>query len=189
MTNYWLPPKVSRELREKSRSLREDMLRSAIVEEKQQRAIPILREFNDKLRRIDPRLQMILAHERVTPGLPMRGGYYHVIRDNPGAPPTIMIVEGENGEFVEPTSRVFERLAAGDLHEPRTMRHWKRIEREAADAARRERAREREERQEHLRDFVNANWRTSVSMNGSRPWTQNMQGAARRDAGQRRNGT
>jgi hypothetical protein len=131
----------------------------------------ILDEFNYELKRIDPKLEMVRAGEN-THGTPLKAGHYHVVRWNEGAPPSVMVVEGENGEFVEPTSRVFEKLAQGDLWDPNNMRLLKQRERLAEEAAEKQKVREREERQQEILERYQAANRAFVSMNRQVPWTQ-----------------
>jgi hypothetical protein len=183
MTGIFVPPTVAYELGQRTRSFREDVLRSIRLDDTD----PILRDFTARLQRIDPRIIMVRARERVVPGVPMRPGYYHLLIDNGlSVPLTVTVIEGEHGEFTEPTSRVFEKLAAGDMRQDRTLERWARAKREAHDANLREQQRNRDERIDHRRDLVNAYTRTSISTTDARPWTQNNQPASQRDAGQRR---
>lgn len=143
--------------------------------------------FNRELRRIDRLLEMVFIPPGAdTTGTQCRPGFYHVIRRNENAPITVMVVHGEHGEFVEPTSRIFDRLRQGDLWNESSVRARENAERRAAEAADRERAREREARQDELVERVKAATRTQVSMNPDTPWSQNAAAAARRDQGQRR---
>jgi len=178
----WTPPSVSRELRERTASFNAAVRESVHDFDPSD---PVLREFNQVLAQIDPRLLMVRAKDRIVPGLPMRPGYYHIICDNSdrGAPDTVMIVEGEDGEFTPPTSRVYEKLAEGDLHDQRNVERFARIQREERERNEREQQANREERREHLFDYVKTNTRASVPGAGQ-PWTQNQ--AGRRDAGERR---
>jgi hypothetical protein len=115
----------------------------------------------------------------------MKPGYYHLMVDNGlSVPLTVTVIEGEHGEFAVPTSRIFEKLQAGDMRERRNLERFAAVERERHAAVEREKARDREERRDHRRDLVNAYTRTSVAGPGAGPWTQNQ--AGRRDAGQRR---
>jgi hypothetical protein len=130
---------------------------------------------------------LVRALDAVVPGVPMRPGYYHLMVDNGEyAPLTVTVIEGASGEFAEPTSRIFEKLFAGDMREQRNLNRWKQAERAEFEANARELERDNEERREHLRDLVNAYTRTSISTTTARPWTQNNQPNAQRDAGRRR---
>ena len=162
---------------------REDIWRSIDLDERD----PLLIEYAAKLNHFDPRLMLVRAREEIVPGLPMKPGYYHLLIDNgPDVPLSVTIIEGADGEFVEPTSRLFEKLMAGDMREQRNLKRFEETARHEREANDRELARDREERRDHLKELVNAYTRTSISMNTARPWTQNNQPAAQRDAGERR---
>lgn len=171
----WLPPTVSRELlaeREQFRAVLEDQaVRAKLIAVK-----GILDQFNYELQRIDPKLELIRAQESVPAGIPMKPGYYHLVRWNEGAPPSVWPVEGPNGEFEEPTSRVFEMLKHNDLWDPRNMRLMRQREALAEQAADRQKIRDRQERQEEIMERVAAATRTQVSMNRDTPWSQNASG-------------
>lgn len=170
----WLPPQVSAELVEGRRQFRAD-LEQRMVRDAMLRVKSVLDEFNYELKRIDPKLEMVRASEN-THGTPLKPGYYHVIRWNDGAPPSVMTVEGPDGEFVEPTSRVFEKLAREDLWDPANMRLLRQRQRLADEAAERLKLREREDRQQEMFERYQAGTRTFVSLDRSQPWSQNVAG-------------
>lgn len=180
MTIY-LPPRVSRELAERTASFNQDILRSIEIDSTD----PLLLEYTLKLQAIHPRLLMVRALEHVIPGVPMKPGYYHVLVRSEGAPWSVSVIEGAIGEFVEPTSRVLEKIAAGDMHEQRNLDRFAAHERDEREAEKRDQVRARDERQDHLQELVNAYTRTSVSTTDAIPWTQNAQPAANRDRGER----
>jgi hypothetical protein len=158
----FLPPRVARELAQRTLSFRADVLASIDLDDTD----PVLREFTARLQAIDPRVIMVRAKPKVVPGVPMAPGYYHLLIDNGTTVPiTVTVIEGEHGEFVQPTSRVLDKLAAGDLRQDRTRRRFER-----------ERVHDREERIDHRRDLVNAYTRTSVSTTEATPWRQNQAG-------------
>ena len=99
---------------------------------------------------------MVRATDAVQAGLPMKAGYYHIIRDNSeaGAPDTVMIIEGEHGQYVEPTSRVFDKLAAGDMHDRRNVDRFHAHDRAEREQVKRDQRLEREQRHEHLTELV-----------------------------------
>jgi hypothetical protein len=169
----FVPPTVAYDLAQRTLSFREDVLRSIELDDQD----PILREFTARLQAIDPRVIMVRAKPVVVPGVPMRPGYYHLLIDSGMTVPlTVTVIEGEHGEFAEPTSRVFEKLAAGDLTQQRTWDRFSATQRLEQLAAERERQRDREERIEHRRDLVNAYTRTSISTTRATPWRQNQAG-------------
>jgi len=172
MTGLWVPPTVSHWLAERTRSFREDVYRSIDMSPDSLRD-----EFTAQLQRIDQRIIMVRANDRVVPGVPMRPGYYHLLQDGGlSVPLTITCIEGDRGEFVYPTSRVFERLHGGDMRERRNLERFAAVEREKQAAIEREQARDREERIEHRKDLVNAYTRTSISTTDATPWRQNQAG-------------
>jgi len=177
-----LPPRLTRELAERTASYNADLLASLALDDPD----PLLERYSEQLRRIHPRLIMVRAREQIVPGVALRPGYYHILVRTDSAPWNAIPIEGEDGEFVVPTSRVFQRLAEGDMREQRNLERWARNQERDHAAAEREKAHDREERRDHLKELVNAYTRTSVSMTNARPWTQNTQPPANRDAGERR---
>ena len=183
MAQIFLPPSVSRELRDRTKSF------NAAVRESVRDydgTDSVLADFNPVLAAIDPRLLMVRAKEQIVPGLPMKAGYYHIICDNSdrGAPDTVMIVEGGDGEFTVPTSRVIEKLAAGDMHDQRNVDRFWRVQEAERQANEREQRENREERRQHLFDYVKTNTTASYAGPGQGGWTQNQ--AGRRDLGERK---
>jgi hypothetical protein len=178
-----LPRRLADELNEQRRRYRQAVLDSIVLDDSD----PLLLDYCRRLQAFDPRLMLVRARGNVAPGVPMKPGYYHLLIDNgPEVPLSVTVIEGANGEFCEPTSRLFEKLVAGDMTQRRNLERMARIERAEYEANEREKQRNRAERREHLRDLVNAYTRTSISMNTARPWTQNNQPNAQRDAGERR---
>lgn len=121
-----------------------------------------LDHFTRELRKIDPRLKMVKAHDRVRPGSPLKPGYYHVLLESPGHPTTIMPVEYDNGAYREPDSAVFEMVERNDLWNDRAQRANRERRRKLKEAAERQRARESRERVDHFNErWASAN-RTSI---------------------------
>jgi hypothetical protein len=178
-TGLYLPASIRREVLHRREQFRADVLSSIVLDDSD----PFLREFTLKLQAFDPRLLLVRASETIVPGLPMKPGYYHLLIDNgPDIPLSVTVIEGEGGEFCEPTSRLFEKLLSGDMREQRNLR---RFDREAAAefaANAREVQDARTERRTHLSELVKAYTETSISMTDARPWTQNTQPPARRAA-------
>ena len=183
MTGLYLPASLAREAAERRERFRADVFASIELDDDD----PVLAEWTFRLQQFDRRLMLVRAREEVVRGLPMKPGYYHLLIDNgPDVPLSITVVEGGAGEFCEPTSRIFEKLMAGDMREQRNLDRFERAAREEFEANARELADDKAERREHIKDLVNAYTRTSVSLTKARPWTQNTQPQARRDAGERR---
>lgn len=166
----WVPPQY-RQAREEF----EAEMRARLVQDELVRVKGVLDHFNHELQRIDSKLEMVRAPADC--GLTgMKPHYYHVVRWNEGAAPTFFAIEGENGEFVEPTSRVFDKLREGDLWDPANMRRIRQRHSNAEAAAAKMREREAAERREEIFDRVKAVTQTSVSMNRDTPWSQNAAG-------------
>lgn len=117
-----------------------------------------LDRFNPELRRIDPRLHMVKAHDKVAAGSPMKAGYYHILLDDPAAG-TVMIkpLQYDNGEFREPGSWMFEELAKEDMWNDRAMREGRERSRRMREAGERQRQREASERSAEF----NERWRSA----------------------------
>lgn len=135
----------------------------------------VMADFNRDLKAIDPYLQLVKAHDTIEAGTPLKPAYWHIIRHNPGAPPSVMVIEGPDGEYVEPTSRIFDLLKAGDLQNPATTRRLRERNQAIEDAKQRREAREREDRNTEAIERYKAATRTQVSM-ASAPWSQNVAG-------------
>jgi hypothetical protein len=174
MTNLILPSHVASALAYER--AREEF--KATLFETGQRMAAIAREYNALLARIDPKLQLIYW-DSDRPDMPLRKGYWYVIRDNPGAPPTWMEVN-INGAPCEPNSRLFDKLAEGDLWNTDLIRRSLRAQRERLAQAQADRLRVDEERMEHIHELTLAATRTQVSMNRDTPWTQNNSANSRR---------
>ncbi len=171
MSRLFLPPRVSRELVEQRQVRDADIvLRS--------RTDGVCEEFTREFRKMDPYLSMIFIGDDagVQGAVPNR---YHISRRSPDAPATLISITGPNGEFVEPGSAIFAKLAEGDLWSARSRRERERAVEEAERARDRKRARETEARREELKERLDAAFRTQVSLNRDTPWAQNMAGAKR----------
>jgi len=173
MPHIYLPPRLERQLAERTASYNADLLRSIEIGED-----PILVRFSELLQQIHPRLLLVRARETIVPGVALKPGYYHILVKSEGAPWSATPIEGADGEFIVPTSRVFQKLAEGNMRERRNLERWARNQLGEHDANEREKLRDREERKDHLNDLVKAYTQTSVSMTDARPWTQNAQPAA-----------
>lgn len=169
--SLWVPPKVAAELVEERRRFQAD------VEQQIDRGM--IDRWQRELKRVDERLHLVLAKPQAY-GTPLKPGFWHIIRDNPGAPPSIMPIQTPDGGYLDPGAHMFDMLAKSDLWDPRIMQHVRAARRRADEAAERERNTARQERQEHLRELTNAATRTQVSMNRDTPWAQNHAGLQRR---------
>lgn len=177
MADLLLPPKVRREIQKRKWAEQRAAFRATL-----NRLLdfddPVCREWTPVLRNLDPLLRLGRAHgQAYEPGMNVKPGYYHMVRDNETAAPTVEPVTGPDGEsFAYPDSRLLEELRAVDLQNPRVY---------AALIARRE-LREQQREQEHARDMDEINsesverWlaatRTQVLMSPDVAWAQNSAG-------------
>jgi hypothetical protein len=158
----WLPPKAIREHVEERRAYEQELLAKVEVNSS-------MDHWNRELRAIDEHLQLIFAPESahvagITPGR------YHVLRTAPGVPPSLFAVTGPNGEFVEPTSQMLEKLRESDLWNEVAGRERAKKERLMAEAKERARVREREDIAEEFRDRFKAKENPGVSFAKTGPW-------------------
>jgi hypothetical protein len=176
----WVPPKVSRELLAEREQYRADLDDSA-VREKILRVKGLLDEATYRLRAAfgDDLLEVVRAPGTVKIDSAMKPNYYVIIRWNEGAPPTVINIEGPNGEFVDLDGNIdaaVRMMHANDMRNPAVRRSFTEAKERARVEAERQKVRDREERLEEMRDRLNAATRTSVSMNRDQPWTQNSSG-------------
>lgn len=87
-----------------------------------------LQAFDDALKQIDPRLDLVKASENATaPGL--TPGYWHIRRRNdPPAMDSYLILTAPDGGFTEPHSGFLDRLRACDLQRDGALEDLQRAE-------------------------------------------------------------
>jgi hypothetical protein len=128
--------------------------------------------FTRELKRIDPLLEMVWISDPKD-GTEAPFGIvwnrWHVIRHNPATIPSFIPIVDNDGGYVEPTSRVFDMLQAGDLWNGEAYaRARKRQAKAAAD-----RARDQQDFQAEIRDELEGRLKAmenpGVSMSGR--WT------------------
>lgn len=142
---------------------------------------PVCVAWSPYLRELCPQLRLGRAKGRAAePGFTVLPGYYHWVRDNETAPPTVTPITGPEGEWREPDSGVLEDLAMCDLQNPKVFMRLLAQREERERAIEEERAREREERQQEILGRYLAGTRVQVSMNDHSPWTQNARGRRQR---------
>lgn len=125
-----------------------------------------LRWFDRQLKELDPDLELVRAKEVVDePGL--RPGFWHVKRNNRDTVDRYFVIQGPDGEYMEPHSGFIEYLRSQDLQAPGA---WKRLmenqEREER-LAERSKVLAREERLQEFADRVKSYESPAVSMAGS----------------------
>lgn len=168
----WLPPAVAEELRDNTSRYKQRLLRNLTDEEAPQ-------GFGRALKELDERLFVARAKGIVETGLALKPGHWHIFRDNDGAPPSVMTLEGEHGEYVEPTSRVLDRLRENDLQRPGALQERFRRQQKEEEAEQRRQEQEEEAFDQDVLERWKAARRVQVSMNPDTPWTQNARGRRR----------
>lgn len=135
----------------------------------------VCERFNRELRQIDHRLEMRYFGDdpNLVGAIPNR---YTLVLTPEVGPRTLIVLHGPRGEFMEPTSAVFSKLAEGDLWNGRAKRDREKAMESAERARDRQRQREQDDIHEELKDRHNAATRTWVSMNRDTAWTQNVAG-------------
>lgn len=172
MSRLFVPPKVRAEIAEQER--RE---RRAIVWGLFDFDDPVCKEWQPELQRLDPYLRLGRAKPMAyVPGYTVMPGFYHWLRDNPNAPPTVTPITGPDGEWREPDTAFLDQLRGNDLQNPEIYRALiaQRAEQEAMEEKRRQEHRE-QMNQEVLEHYIAAN-RTQISMNRDTAWSQNEAG-------------
>jgi hypothetical protein len=154
--SLWLPPAANRDLQEQRLELTAEYLAQA-------QHLTVLKEWNKELKKIDERLELVWAPEGVDlPGL--TPGRYHVIRQNPGGLPGVFVHEGDDGEFREPDSGLFQRLKSSDLWNDRVQRDRKKREKELERAAEKRKEQERADRMEEVLDRYRHKYVTKIAV-------------------------
>lgn len=148
----WVPPKVHADLLDERKRVDAATVKGLEL-------LAELRQFNDELQKIDPHLELVRASPN-TDHPDIRPGFYHLIRHNPTAPVMVEVLEGPNGEFVEPGSNVFDLVEKSDMWSARAMKLRQKKELDAARSKQRERDLEAEQRVFEIGDRLR-------SLNGS----------------------
>lgn len=167
--SLWMPPRVQRELAQE-RSEYEALI--AILTECDD--VPDL--LNRRVSEIDPNLAVVKAKPTVPWGVPLKPGYFHLVRRNETAPVSVTVIEGPDGEYIEPGSKMLDLIRSRDLWNPQVRADLAAAEEERKRAAQRELERDREEINEEVLERFKAGTQASVSMNQDTPWSQNASG-------------
>lgn len=166
---FWVPPKVAHELREETRAYQASLDLVCTTDR-------TCDEWDRELRRLDPYLKMRKAPDRPVLGMPLHAGCYHLIRDNPGAPPSVTPILSDEGGFRMPPGSLLEKLKSLDLQDGRVVQERRLFVEMEAKRQEKEKLDRREERQAHALDRWRAVSQASVSMNRDTPWAQNFEG-------------
>lgn len=148
---------------------------------------PVCREWNPLARDIDPFLRLGRAHGLAhAPEFNVKPGFYHWVRENPTAAPSIQPITNPSGGFREPDSGFLEQLKESDLQNPRVFAELVQRRALAERAEEASLAAEREDRQSEIIDRYMAATRTQVSTSRDVPWAQNAAGLKRPTRGTRK---
>jgi len=154
---------VSRELEDLTEQHRAEVFASAIRDAR-------IEHFNRELKQVDEHLELIKARDDAT-AAGLMPGFWHILRHNPGAPPSLLPLTGDDGEFVEPSDRIFTLLREGDLQNDQVIRARRERDERAAKQRARDKARDAEDRVGLMTEHIKAVSRAHVSMTTARPWT------------------
>lgn len=180
MSGLLLPSATARELLAE-RERREAEATQALREEEQWGWV---QEFNRHLKSIEPYLKLVFCPDPAPLDAAAAGaqpGRWHVVRFNPGAPISFIVLQNPDGSYREPGSWVFDRIRQSDLWNDQVNRERDALIRRAEEAKERQIQADRAARDEDMVERVRAVTRTQVSMNRDTPWAQNAAGRRRRD--------
>jgi hypothetical protein len=174
MAHLFVPPSVAQDLQNETARRTAEALKAVRAEH----TARWVAEFNRELQNIDSHLKLVWAPDPLpvdAVGSGARPGRWHVMRHNPGTVPSFLCIE-DNGEYVDPDSRVFERLRSLDWWNAEVNRDRRRVQAELERARERREAEERKQMDDQVIERYKALNTASVSMNRSTPWTQNRAG-------------
>jgi hypothetical protein len=171
-----MPPKVSAELQAETRRREAQAVQGLIDENRWQ----WVQDFNRDLERVWPGMRLVWCPDPApvdAVAMGARPGRWGILRPSQtGGPGSVKPLLGENDEFVEPGGWVFDMLREQDWWNPEVRRERERVQREAKLAAERRKQVEREEADQEVLERYLAGTRAFVSMDRSRPWSQNVAG-------------
>lgn len=184
--SLFLPPRVSRELAEESRRREAEAAKAMLGDDR----LEWKREFDAQLERVVHGMRLAFCPDPAPLDAVAQGAYpgrWHLVWPGFNGGPLVLqplVIDtrsgrpmiGGDGPFVEPGSWVFDALAEQDLWSERVQRDRRRIRREAEEAKRRREEQERADRDQDVLERWKAVSATSVSMNRSTPWSQNVAG-------------
>ena len=175
MSDLLLPPKVRKEIQKDRWAAQRAQYRArlGLLFDFDDR---VCKEWNPALKSLDPRLRLGRAKPMAyEPGWSIIPNFYHWVRDNETAAPTVTPITGPDDSFREPDSGVLNDLKRCDLRDPLVFAAL--LEQRKADDDARERriSEHREERQTEILDRYKAGTETRVSMTDV-PWTQSKRG-------------
>jgi hypothetical protein len=171
-SSLFVPPSVARELLDERLQFIQTLIRACAKDH-------ICHEWDRELQRLDERMEMFKAPEQLVIGMPLEPGFYHLVRWNETAPPSVTPVRGEHGEFRVPDSGLLDKLRSLDLQNAQVVARHKLEQARAQATHERDKLNRRQARQGDILERWHAVSRTQVSMNTDTPWAQNAAGLAR----------
>lgn len=189
MSKLWVPPVVEKRLREESARREQAALRTLSTEHR----FKWKREFDAQLDRVVPGMVLAWCPEPAPLDAVAQGalpGRWHVMWPAYNGGPLVNLLPlvrdwgtgdarlGGEGDYAEPGSWVFDKLAEADMWNDRAMRDRRRIQREAEEAKRRRKEIEDAEFDLETFEHWKAVSRTQISMNRDTAWGQNARGAS-----------
>jgi len=173
----WVPPKVSKELREETERREGAALQALQLDH----IWAYKKEFDADLNRIVEGMKLVWCPdpapvEAVTMGA--RAGRWGLLCPPiKGGPWSIKPLLGDDGDsYVEPGSWVFDMLRAQDWWNPEVRRDRERAMEELERTKKRREQQEHEDRTQEMLERWMAATRTQVSMNSNSKWSQNVRG-------------
>jgi hypothetical protein len=169
--SLWVPPAVSRELRESTQEHNEATLSMFYLD---QGVCVKWNKESSPLRKFDPLMRVGKAKPSADPTLVVPG-YYHLIRINPGAPLTAMPLH-VRGEFVEPGEWMIDLLRSMDLQNPQVTREREERKRKQEAQAEKDKLDKRAMRDEKLMEAWRAHDRPKFNFDPEVKWTNSTDG-------------
>jgi hypothetical protein len=130
-----------------------------------------VKHWTKELKEVDENLELVWAPENVTHPALVPGRFHIIEHRGLPTPPNVIPLVGDDNEYREPGSWMFEMLRQGDHWSSRSMKIREEKAAKAEAARNRAIAREKEETAAELDDRIKHILRPQVSMyKGDRPW-------------------
>ena len=171
--SLWVPPNVSREIREETAKANEATLSMFQLQ------YGILDKWNRELKKFDPLMRLGKAHDNAE-GIGVIPGYYHLIRINPGQPIWCLPIH-DNGKYAEPTNAMLDMLRNSDMQNPQVLRDKERMAKAEAKAKARAKETKREEREGSMMEHWRSIYQPQIAFSDDK-WTNSTSGKRGRKA-------
>lgn len=124
----------------------------------------LLDYWNKRVREIDPYVQVVKGREQAAPIAGLKPGYYHLLRVPPDGPPTLVVHETPDGEFMDLGESIIDRLKRNDLWDVRVQREKERQLKEQDAQRASQAASDADERREELKDRYKHKYVTKIAV-------------------------